>query len=75
VDRAVAIKAQVDAISAPLQAAAQPRPAAMIVFDLTGGWEDVAIIPDARSLIERSGAAKPLFAVERAAPAASAAAD
>jgi AsmA protein len=75
VDRAVAIKAQVDAISAPLQAAAQPRPAAMIVFDLTGGWEDVAIIPDARSLIERSGAAKPLFGIERAAPAASAAAD
>jgi AsmA protein len=78
-DRALAIKAHVDGVSAPGQVVGQPRPVGAIVFDVTGGWEDVAIIPDARSLIERSGAAKPLFGMDRASPvsrgAAAAAAD
>jgi AsmA protein len=40
----------------------------VIVLDVIGGWDDIAIIPDARSLIERSGAAKPLFGAERLIP-------
>jgi len=56
-DRALDLKADVSS-----QAAAAVSPAASaIVFDLTGRWHDVIITPDARSLIQRSGAAKPLF--------------
>jgi AsmA protein len=61
VDRSLAVRAQVDP--------AQPGPSPLIVFDITGGWDDVAIIPDAKALIQRSGAAKPLFGLERLAPA------
>ena len=32
-----------------------------IGFDIGGGWDNVSVVPNARSLIERSGAAKPLF--------------
>jgi AsmA protein len=35
------------------------------VFDVSGAWDNVTVTPDARSLIERSGAAKPLFGPER----------
>ena len=52
-DRVLDLKADVS------PAAATPAPA--IVFDVTGRWQDVIITPDARSLIQRSGAAKPLF--------------
>ncbi len=31
------------------------------VFDVGGAWDDLALIPDARSLIRQSGAAAPLF--------------
>ncbi|AWM87478.1 AsmA-like C-terminal region-containing protein [Microvirga sp. 17 mud 1-3] len=48
-----------------------PSLAPAIVFDVSGGWDDIMITPDARSLIERSGAARPLFGVE-AAPLATA---
>jgi AsmA protein len=44
----------------------------VIAFDIKGGWDDVAVIPDARAFIERSRAAKPLFGLDRLAPAASA---
>jgi AsmA protein len=59
IDRAVALKAQVDPITTA------PSPAPAIVFDVTGSWDDIALIPDARAMIERSGAAKPLFGQER----------
>lgn len=36
-----------------------------IVFDIKGGWDNVVVTPNARSLIERSGAAKPLFGPEQ----------
>ena len=52
-DRALDLKADVS------PAATTPAPA--IVFDVTGRWQDVIVTPDARSLIQRSGAAKPLF--------------
>jgi AsmA protein len=60
VDRALALKAQVDPVSVT------PSPGPAIVFDVTGGWDDIAVVPDARAMIERSGAAKALFGQERA---------
>jgi AsmA protein len=62
-DRLIAVRASVD------PAPASTLPAPVFVFDVTGGWDDVAVVPDARSLIERSGAAKPLFGKERLVPA------
>jgi AsmA protein len=61
VERAVALRAHVDPTPNPTQSP-------LVVFDVSGGFDDIAVIPDAKSLIERSGAAKPLFG-ERLAPA------
>ena len=47
----------------PADAPADQSPA--LVFDVMGDWDNVAISPQIRSLIERSGAAKPLFPSER----------
>jgi AsmA protein len=55
VDRTLNLKAVVSAAGAPQDAPAK------IGFDIGGGWDNVAVKPNARSLIERSGAAKPLF--------------
>jgi AsmA protein len=55
VDRTLRLKADVS----PLAPNTSPSP--VIVFDVSGGWDSVVITPDARALIERSGAAKPLF--------------
>lgn len=55
VDRALDLKAEVSAAGA-----AQDAPT-KIGFDIGGGWDNVAVMPNARSLIERSGAAKPLL--------------
>jgi AsmA protein len=62
VDRSLNMRAEVS----PTPAGAPTSP--LIQFDVTGGWDDVAIVPDAKSLIERSGAAKPLFGFDRSAP-------
>jgi AsmA protein len=64
VDRSVTLRAHVS----PALAESDPEP--LIAFDVTGGWDDIAIIPDARAFIERSRAAKPLFGLDRIAPAA-----
>jgi AsmA protein len=37
------------------------REPAKFAFDIAGSWDDIALIPDARSLIRQSGAAAPLF--------------
>jgi AsmA protein len=50
---------QVTAGIAPADAPAEHSPA--LAFDVTGDWDNVAVTPQVRSLIERSGAAKPLF--------------
>ena len=42
-----------------------PSPEPAIVFDVSGGWDNIVVTPEARSLIQRSGAAKPLFGPER----------
>jgi len=53
VDRMLSLKAEVSS------AGSQKTPA--IAFDIDGGWDNISVMPDARSLIERSGAAKPLL--------------
>jgi AsmA protein len=63
-ERFLVLKAQVQS-NTPSVSALPP-----LVFDVTGGWDDIAIIPDARSLIERSGAAKPLLRLDSLAPTA-----
>lgn len=63
-DRSLAVKAEVSLTNQPANAAP------MIAFDLNGTWDNVEVRPEARSLIERSGAAKPLFGPRlRSAPA------
>lgn len=62
-DRSLTVRALVD----PAPTSTLPSP--VIVFDVMGGWDDVAVVPDAKSLIERSGAAKPLFGTNRIMPA------
>jgi AsmA protein len=61
IDSAVALRADV-------VPTANPYPEPLIVFAVTGGFGDIAVIPDAKALIERSGAAKSLLG-ERLAPA------
>lgn len=57
VDRTVDLKALVSSASSPSAPA--------LAFDIDGGWDSISVIPNARSLIERSGAAKPLLPAER----------
>ena len=72
-DRSLAMKAEIvraeapkaDAARAFLPGAASPLPSGpSIGFDLIGAWDDVAVIPDVRSLIERSDAARQLLSDE-----------
>jgi AsmA protein len=58
-ERSMAIRAQVDAAPGP-GAGASPS----LTLDVTGPWGDVAVSPDARSLIERSGSARQLLTSE-----------
>jgi AsmA protein len=60
-DRTLDLKAQVT----PAASAGSGHAPTAIAFDVNGGWDSIAVTPDARSLIERSGAAKPLFGQER----------
>lgn len=57
VDRTLNLKAEV--------ASAGSRKTPVIAFEIDGGWDNISVIPDARSLIERSGAAKPLLPAAR----------
>jgi AsmA protein len=57
VDRMLAVRLNVE--SAP-SGTAQPGPS--LVFDVNGPWDDVTVTPDARALIQRSGAAQHLLA-------------
>ena len=59
VDRTLQVTAGIAALDAP----AGQSPA--LAFDVTGDWDNVAVTPQVRSLIERSGAAKPLFPSQR----------
>jgi AsmA protein len=59
VDRTLSMTANISPADAP----ADQSPA--LVFNVMGDWDNVAVSPQVRSLIERSGAAKPLFPIER----------
>jgi AsmA protein len=58
-ERALALKATVESVGNP---GATPGPS--LVFDIQGPWSDIAVVPDARTLIQRSGAARQLFTSE-----------
>ncbi|KAA2237755.1 AsmA family protein [Salinarimonas soli] len=60
VDRMVAARALFEGVPAPAVAASASLPPAL-AFDLVGPWTDVAVVPDAKALIERSGAARSLL--------------
>ncbi len=60
VERTLNLKAEIS------PAASQALPA--IAFDIGGDWDNVSVSPKARSLIERSGAAKPLLPADRVSP-------
>jgi AsmA protein len=57
VDRTLNLKAEISS--------AEAGSAPALAFDIDGGWDNVIVMPNARSLIERSGAAKPLFPSDR----------
>jgi len=59
VDRTLSVKANVSPATSP--AGGSPS----LVFNVMGDWDNVAVTPQVRTLIERSGAAKPLFPTER----------
>lgn len=59
VEQTLQVTAGIAAVDAP----AGQSPA--LAFDVTGDWNNVTISPHIRSLIERSGAAKPLFPSQR----------
>jgi AsmA protein len=63
-DRTLDLKADVS------PAGQRPSPTPAIEFDVSGGWDNVVVRPEARTLIERSGAARPLFGPRRSDPAA-----
>ncbi|HUI20461.1 MAG TPA: AsmA family protein [Methylocella sp.] len=49
------------AVAKPVAAAPQGKEAPDFAFDVSGSWDDLALTPDVRDLIRRSGAAAPLF--------------
>lgn len=53
VDRSLNLKAAVST--------AGTKSSSAIAFNIDGGWDNISVMPDARSLIERSGAAKALL--------------
>ncbi|MCG7394463.1 hypothetical protein MHY87_16280 [Microvirga sp. ACRRW] len=59
VERTLSLKAEISSASSSVPA---------IAFDINGGWDNVSVAPKARSLIERSGAAKPLLPSSRVPP-------
>jgi AsmA protein len=60
-DRSLAMRAQVN----PGPPGTVTPTAPIVEFNLTGSWDDVDVIPDAKALIERSGAAKRLLGLDR----------
>ncbi len=56
-DRRVAARAVVESNAATGEADMIPA----LAFDIRGPWNDIAVIPDAKALIQRSGAARLLF--------------
>jgi AsmA protein len=59
-DRFVSARALFEGAAAPAASPSTTPPPAL-AFDLVGPWADVAVVPDAKALIERSGAARSLL--------------
>jgi AsmA protein len=59
VDRSLALRAAVEPVATPGTTASQS-----LLLDIQGPWSDVSVVPDARILIQRSGAARQLFTSE-----------
>jgi AsmA protein len=57
-ERTLAVKAHVE--GGPNVA---PAPQPGLDFEIGGSWDDPAVVPDARALIQRSGAAQPLLGI------------
>jgi AsmA protein len=55
-ERTLAVRALFETLPTPAG-----QPGAALAFDLAGPWSDVSIMPDARAVIERSGAARSLL--------------
>jgi AsmA protein len=62
VERSFTVKATVEGQGALVSATPLPLPP--LVFDITGPWDDPAMVPDAHALIQRSGAARQLLRPE-----------
>lgn len=58
-ERSLALKASVESVPTPAAPAG-----ASLSFDIYGPWGDVFVVPDARTLIQRSGAARQLLTAE-----------
>ena len=71
-ERALEVHAAATAVDADPQPGREP---AKFDFDLAGPFDDIAITPDAQSLIRQSGAAAPLFSPNRLDPRAAPAAE
>jgi len=61
VERSLDLKAMVEGQGAPAPVAPEAVPVSPLLFDITGPWEGPAMLPDARALILRSGAARQLL--------------
>jgi AsmA protein len=59
VERSLSLKATVEPVAAPGASSSQS-----LLLDIQGPWSDIAVAPDARTLIQRSGAARQLFTAE-----------
>lgn len=64
VERSLALKAMVEGQAATPAAGSDPPPVSPLVFEITGPWNGPAMLPDARALILRSGAARQLLGAE-----------
>jgi AsmA protein len=57
-DRMLALKGVATQAPGDAKAATEPT---QLPFDVLGSWDDPSIVPDAQSLIRRSGAAERLY--------------
>ena len=63
-ERSLALKAIVEGQPATAAATSEGAPLSPLLFDITGPWDGPAMLPDARALIQRSGAARQLLGAD-----------
>jgi AsmA protein len=64
IERSLALKAMVEGQAASPAVASEAPSVLPLVFEITGPWNGPAMLPDARALILRSGAARQLLGAE-----------